>query len=646
MRLPILSVLFSLSLLTLVACGKKSTEPREEQLSSSTESSSSLQELSSSDEGHSSSDEGFSSSVSSSSSWPTPVLTAQDSLRLIDDFEDAADPDLGMTTAKGGRWTTFSDNGDGGASVINPLGEHYAVYTGAGYQSNGLLSLRYSLDKAAYQWSPYVVIGTSINNGVFDASNFAGFEYWFRGGAHRIRVEVPGVSDYDYHYVQQSASRIEWKRVVVDFSQVHQEGWGVTVAFTPEQINRLNWEIRGSTGDSGTFELDNIRFLDTIVYEIRNDMVIREPEIPPLTTTVDLTVNTELNRRSMRYLTKGLNFTNWLEQEKFTGSNWKFDESDIQRHSSQGFLGLRLPIDLDLYVVDRDLVVAGTMPFAVDPQLWVVLDSFYVWTERHNMSLTIDYHQYDGSFTGTTAVHPGYRSMTANLWKTVAEHFKNTTREDLFFELSNEPDLNAGGDNISATAWRELAQQMIDSIRTQLATIPIIYGAVDYYSIDKLIQETPFADTNIIYVFHFYDPFIFTHQGAAWAEMGSTHSVPFPYTTEEWSTEFRDFGVLDGTPSWIKSAFRRYHREGNKNFLKNRIIRVKQWAHQHQVPLICNEWGAYQRNAKIEHINNFNRTMGEIFEELDIAWQVWFGVFDDEGNLLPGLQESLGLVGR
>ena len=38
--------------------------------------------------------------------------------------------------------------------------------------------------------------------------------------------------------------------------------------------------------------------------------------------------------------------------------------------------------------------------------------------------------------------------------------------------------------------------------------------------------------------------------------------------------------------------------------------------------------------------------MGEIFTELDIAWQVWFGVFDEEGNLLPGLGESLGLAPR
>jgi licheninase len=634
-------LIVTFGMISLISCSKKSTETEGELSSSSIFESSSSQDLSSSSEGASSSDIPLSSSL-----WAVPIYTAQDSLVLIDDFEDAEDPNLGMSTAMGGWWYTFADNGGGGESSIEPLyGANFPAFTGSGYESNGLLAAQYRLDKGTYEWAPYVVIGASIQgNEVFDASGFAGFEYWYRGAAHRIRVEVLGVRDYDFHYAQQTASPTVWKKVVVDFSTITQEGWGAPVVFTANEIDRLNWEIRGNTGDSGTFELDDIRFLESITYEIKNDMVIRDPIIPALTTVEDLSVDTDLNRRSMRYLSKGLNFTNWLEQEKFTGNNWTFDESDVIRHANQGFLGLRLPIDLDLYVIGRDSVIAGTKAFAMDSLIWVVLDSFDVWTSRHNMSYTIDYHQYDGSFTGTSAVNPGYRAMAANAWKSVAAHFKNTVREDLFFELTNEPDLGAGTDKITATEWRALAQQMIDSIRTEHATIPIIYGATDFYSIDKLLLEDVFSDPYIIYAFHFYDPFIFTHQGASWADMGTTRDVPFPYTAEEWSTEFRDFGVMDATPSWIKSAYRNYYQQGNKNYLKNRIIRIKEWAHERQVPLICNEWGAYQRNAQIEHTNNYNRTMGEIFEELDIAWQVWFGVFDNQGNLLPGLQESLGLV--
>ncbi|HHX15042.1 MAG TPA: hypothetical protein GX724_02640, partial [Fibrobacter sp.] len=56
-----------------------------------------------------------------------------------------------------------------------------------------------------------------------------------------------------------------------------------------------------------------------------------------------------------------------------------------------------------------------------------------------------------------------------------------------------------------------------------------------------------------------------------------------------------------------------------------------------------NEWGAYSKSAKIEDLNNYFQTMGEIFEELDISWQVWFGIMDDDYTLLPGMAEALGL---
>lgn len=583
-------------------------------------------------------------SSSSAISWPMPRYTSHDSLLLIDDFEDATDSLKGIKTPKGGYWFPFVDTVGGGSSTMEPLYDsQWVALNGQGYQSNGLLTFRYKLDKGAYSWAPYVAIGVSINGSSFDASAFAGFEYWFRGPAHRMRVEVDSVSDWDFHFLQQSASKTEWKKVVIDFAEVRQEGWGIPIPFTPNQIHFLTWELRGATGDSGTFEIDQLRFLDTIAYEAKNDMVIHDPEIPELDSMGDLSVNTDLNKRVIPYLTKGLNFINWLEDVKFDGSTWMYDEEDVIRHAGQGFKGLRLPIDLDLYVNVRDSVIAGTKSFAVDSLLWQVLDSFDIWTTRHGLSLTIDYHQYDGSFTGTSAGHEGYRSMAANLWKSLAAHFKNTSRDDLFFELTNEPNLGAGSNTISAVKWRALAQQMIDSIRTQHATIPIIYGATNFYGLDNLAIEDAFADSNIVYAFHFYEPFIFTHQGSPWSEIATAHKVPFPYTKEEWNTEYRYFGVMGSTPAWIKNEFQTYSQKGNRNYIMNRILKIKKWAHEKQVPLICNEWGAYQRYTKLEHLNNYNRTMGEIFTELGIAWQVWFGIFDTQGNLLPGLSESLKL---
>ena len=92
---------------------------------------------------------------------------------------------------------------------------------------------------------------------------------------------------------------------------------------------------------------------------------------------------------------------------------------------------------------------------------------------------------------------------------------------------------------------------MVAAIRAQDSTHSIIFGDVEWYGIDKLVSRQPLADTNVIYAFHDYEPFIFTHQGASWANLGATHDLPYPYDPARWSRVLfgprvqREHGVLD-----------------------------------------------------------------------------------------------------
>lgn len=80
--------------------------------------------------------------------------------------------------------------------------------------------------------------------------------------------------------------------------------------------------------------------------------------------------------------------------------------------------------------------------------------------------------------------------------------------------------------------WTIAAQAMIDSIRTVDSTHTIIFGDVQWYAISYLVKHTPFSDDNIIYAFHSYDPFIFSHQGASWGDAATIKNIPFPYDPE------------------------------------------------------------------------------------------------------------------
>lgn len=558
---------------------------------------------------------------------------------VIENFESADSENL-----IGGYWYSFNDNVNGGKSSVRQGTWDKGLVPIGSNDSSAMLSLDVFLNKGTYQWSPYYCVATQVKKtNSINPKNYDGISYWHKGVAHSFRVDIPDVKDYDYHQLQVPASD-EWTLVTVEFSELQQEGWGKPVKMNLDNSVNLAWNVNVK---SGRFEIDNIQFEKEIIYEKQYNMKVLQAETPePLPLLGN--VKTPLNELAKKHLTKGMNFTNWGESGKITSTDpnsWRFNEKMVKKQADQGFLGIRLPIDFDLYIVDRELVLNGSKKkIEIEPILYTILDSMNIWTKRHGLSFTIDYHAYDGTYNRAASKNEGFKKTMASLWRVIAEHFVDEKREDLFLELTNEPGLSLpSGEMIDQSDWTSLAQLMIDSIRTVDKTRPLIFGDTKWYSLDELVKNTPFKDKYIIYCFHMYDPFVFSHQGASWTGMGTMKEIPFPYSPEKWSTEYRDFGIKNTTPEWVKLQLQNYYKEGNKQHIMNRLAKVKNWAFEHNVPLICNEWGAYPKSAKIEDLNAYFKTMGEVFQEMDIAWQVWFGVTDNEFNLLPGMADALDL---
>ena len=572
---------------------------------------------------------------------------------LVDDFEDgnAVSENLGPKAG----WYTYSDDTNGGASVITmPEGED--GYPTAAAVDNGSkfgLKVNYTLDVGGYEYEPYVGWGVKLEE---DDANlkYGGITYWYKGGAHELHLETSDVEDYDVHLVKVPASRV-WKQVVIRFKDVAQAGWGVEVPFTAAHLNTISFQAKGSktkiTSDS--LIIDNIYLQDTSeVAPDEKDMTINDPMPPKVIeyTKDQITINTPLQEKAMKYLDKGVNFTNWLENANGKFKEFEFGEADLKILSESGFKSLRLPIDLDLYANNRDAFVkdttgATTLEFD-DEALFTVLDSFVDWTAKYNMSLVIDYHEYDNSYNKTSSVNPRYMQMMAEVWKHVAAHYADNAREDLFFELLNEPDMTSGA--VTALNWTKAAQGMIDSIRTVDKKHTILFGDIKWYSAEELAKrEAPFSDDNIIYVIHTYEPFAFTHQGGSWTDYSTIKNVPFPYDPSRWSECSGDFGVKKTTKSFVKAAIKNYYKTGNKETIMNLVLKAKLWAGKHQVPLIINEFGALNLRSTAQDRINYLTAMREISEELQVPLTHWgytgnFSVVEN-GKLIEGLDEALGL---
>ena len=393
-----------------------------------------------------------------------PITLPQGLGVLVDDFEDGDNKNK-----LDNYWYTYNDYGNGGASIIttplNADGDITPATVNNG--STKALLVSYTLDRGDYEYEPYVGWGVQVDP---DSTNdrFGGITYWYKGGAHEVHIEVTDVEDYDVHLAKVAASRT-WKQAVIRFKDLVQGGWGKEVIFNAKNIRAISFQAKGNKNKaiSDSLFIDNLYLQDTSeVEKDKPDMEIKDPVIPTVTfTDADIAVTNPLQEKAMKYLNKGVNFTNWLENADGKFKSFELGEKDVQILAENGFKSLRLPIDLDLYATNRDAFVKGTdaeLKFD-DDTLFMVLDSFVEWTAKHNMSFVIDYHEYDNSYNTTSAKDTNYIKMMAETWKHVAAHYAENTREDLFFELLNEPDMSDG--KVTAAQWTTAAQAMIDAIR-------------------------------------------------------------------------------------------------------------------------------------------------------------------------------------
>ena len=168
-----------------------------------------------------------------------------------------------------------------------------------------------------------------------------------------------------------------------------------------------------------------------------------------------------------------------------------------------------------------------------------------------------------------------------------------------------------------------------------------------------LAKGEPLNDDNIVYSIHTYEPFVFTHQSANWTDLKKVKNLMFPYDKEKWSEFSADFGVTKDLPKWYKDAIFNYNEIGNKEYILNLILPAKEWAVKNNVPVIINEFGAYNLKTDKQSVLNYMTAMREISDTLEIPLTHWgytggFSLFESTDGvkgtkLIEGMAEAYGL---
>ncbi len=251
-----------------------------------------------------------------------------------------------------------------------------------------------------------------------------------------------------------------------------------------------------------------------------------------------------------------------------------------------------------------------------------IVDAFVARALENNLNAIVDLHHVE--FDGKVDDRAATTERVVWLWRQIAARYRTLDPERVFFELRNEPH------DIKAEDWRAQAEAVIKAVREIAPAHTLVVGFHDWNSRAALVSSKPFKDENVIYTFHYYDPFIFTHQGATWAGEGLAElkGVPFPASAEK---------AIE-TPStakgkWVEEQIKTYARDATAEKIYADLKQAKDWSEKHRVPIFLGEFGSFTKYAapadRCRHAEAVYAALGRL--SIPHAWGEWdqgFNMFE------------------
>lgn len=317
---------------------------------------------------------------------------------------------------------------------------------------------------------------------------------------------------------------------------------------------------------------------------------------------------------------KGVNFSEWFEARSaqtiiFTA----YTEQDFINAKSMGVDVIRLPIRL------HDMT-GGAPEYRLEPLLLRFLDQAVDWAEKHEIYLILDNHSFDP--VGPTA--RDIDKILIPVWTQIAERYKNRGSY-ILYEILNEPH------GIDAKIWDGIQDKVIAAIRKIDPVHSIIAGGVSNNSLDELFNVSAYQYENIIYTFHFYDPYLFTHQGETWGyppNLKNIRGLPFPAAQHSQTERKMPPVPSDLKGTWIEKALKSsYKKDATVSALAATLDKAVKFSKERgNVPLLCGEFGVYIPNSLQEDRVRWYEAVTKLLNERGIARTSWdyyggFGVF-------------------
>jgi aryl-phospho-beta-D-glucosidase BglC (GH1 family) len=318
-----------------------------------------------------------------------------------------------------------------------------------------------------------------------------------------------------------------------------------------------------------------------------------------------------------QHLKRGINASQWFAQSPRDYSAARTDRytdaADIALIAKLGFDNVRLSVDaapLEQYPRGEDGLNAeflSRLDKAVDTML------------ADGLAVQIDLHP-EGGYKQQLRTSNDAVDRLVMLWRRLAGHYAARDPERVFFEIMNEPEVN------DPYRWAGIQARLATAIREVAPKNTIIATGPNYSDIQDLLTQHPLSDGNVIYNFHFYDPHTFTHQGAGWGVdwWSYTHGIPYPADESSMAETVKE--VPDAADRFALEEYWLDRWDGHR--IRLTIDEAAAWGRQNNVPLICNEFGAFREHTDAQSRMHWIRDVRTALEADGIGWAMW----DYRGN--------------
>lgn len=312
-------------------------------------------------------------------------------------------------------------------------------------------------------------------------------------------------------------------------------------------------------------------------------------------------------------LQRGLNLSHWFEYERGQG----LTAAEFRALKAMGLDHVRIPVDP---------VVGGWSPL-FGGRLGF-LDELVAAVEtgvQAGLEVVVDLHLEPSDKTRIEG-RPASEDALVRLWEQMARALSPLPQRQLALELYNEPQFYGH----LASRWPRLQRRLLAAVRQQAPQhLVLLTGASGggFEGLNQLLAQGGMAQGPagpLAYVFHFYEPYLFTHQGAVWQDeryttAGLRHGLRYP------PEPVHDSALPLRKPHPRAAAEMAAHLAAGWGPQKMRaeMARAGDWARQQGVRLLCNEFGCIRAQVDPASRYRWMRDVREALEQQGIGWTLW-----------------------